>query len=196
MHSPTCKGTEESGRVLQRGDSERASPFEDYFDFSRRCLHAPTLAGFSSAFVLTAPTAVKNRFKYYPRSSDTIRKFVIREDGSPSTICRAKLQFPVNSATLAVTLLSQRLLTGLRETRAEGGEAESREEREKNGDDELSKRGGRRRSVDTSPPKKKVYARAFALSRLPVPRRTSSPSEEENSRSSRTRVYNSVTYAS
>lgn len=54
-------------------------------------------AGSSSTFVLTAPTAVKNRFKYYPRTSGTIRKFVIREDGSPSTICRAKLQFPVNS---------------------------------------------------------------------------------------------------
>lgn len=54
-------------------------------------------AGSSSTSVLTAPTAVKNRFKYYPRTSGTIRKFVIREDGSPSTICRAKLQFPVNS---------------------------------------------------------------------------------------------------
>ncbi|KYN07343.1 hypothetical protein ALC62_01545 [Cyphomyrmex costatus] len=105
----------------------------------------------SSTFVLTASVDIKNRFKYYPRTMSTIRKFVMREDGSPSTICRAKLQFPVNSATLSVTLLSQRLLTGRR------GKGERIDER--GWGNELSKR--RKKKKSSIPPESYGRARVY-----------------------------------
>ncbi|KYM91184.1 hypothetical protein ALC53_01596 [Atta colombica] len=104
------------------GEKERQSFHLSHHNWSAQTVKSLSLdfgnGRSSSTFVLTASVDIKNRFKYYPRTMGTIRKFVMREDGSPSTICRAKLQFPVNSATLSVTLLSQRLLTGRRERRA------------------------------------------------------------------------------